>query len=299
MDRTLFVVLNPVAGHSDPQAIREALERRCANTDWSCEVYETTGHEYLPQIVQDALDKGTDLIVAAGGDGTVSSVATGLVHTTEPMGILPAGTGNGLARALGIPTELEAALDVVLKEHATQTIDAMRIGEDYFVLNVGIGLSSLATKGTSHREKRRLGFIAYIWTGLLQLLGFQPRRFTVTLDQRQEHFKASEIFIVNGSLPDVSVYHWGPRIELDQSQLGMFVIRARTVLDYVRAGWSLLRGRRADRPYVRYLSAQREIRVDADEPLPVQADGEIIGQTPVYVQYAPAALQVIVPVSQD
>lgn len=299
MDRMLFVVLNPVAGHSDPQVIREALERRCAHADWSCEVYETTGQEDLLQVVREALDRGADRVVAAGGDGTVSGVASGLVHTAVPMGILPVGTGNGLARALGIPTVLEEALNLLLGEHTTRSINAMRIGEDYFVLNVGIGLSSLATRDTSHQEKRRLGFIAYIWTGFLKLLGFQPRRFAVTLDQQRQRFKASEIFIVNGSLPDVSVYRWGARIELEQAQLGLFVIRARTALDYARAGWSLLRGRRADYPYVRYLSAQREIRVDVDNPLPVQADGEIIGHTPVHVQYVLSAVQVIVPASQD
>ena len=293
--RKAFVVLNPVAGQCDVDVVRQTLEQHFAKTNWTYEVYETTGQERVAEIVHAALERGFELFVAAGGDGTVSGVAGGIVHTAVPMGIIPVGTTNALARELDIPLELDGALSLLMGDHAITNMDAMRIRDQFFVLNIGIGISALMMRDTERDIKRRFGRIAYLWTGLAKLLGLRLRRFTVEVDGQSSRLRASEVLIVNSGGLGEPYFHWEPHIHLDDGRLDVFVLRARTAPDYLRVVWGLLLGRQKRDPNVRFLSAERSIAINADRPLPVQADGDVIGQTPIQVQVVPNALQVIVP----
>jgi YegS/Rv2252/BmrU family lipid kinase len=293
--RKAFVVLNPVAGQCDVDVVRQTLEQHFAKTNWTHEVYETTGQERVAEIVHAALERGFELFVAAGGDGTVSGVAGGIVHTAVPMGIIPVGTTNALARELDIPLELDGALGLLMGDHAITNMDAMRIRDQFFVLNIGIGISALMMRDTERDIKRRFGRIAYLWTGLGKLLGLRLRRFTVEVDGQSSRLRASEVLIVNSGGLGEPYFHWEPHIHLDDGRIDVFVLRARTAPDYLRVVWGLLLGRQKRDPNVRFLSAERSIAIKVDRPLPVQADGDVIGQTPIQVQVVPNALQVIVP----
>src|SRR5437764_1427543 len=103
----VFVILNPGAGGSRAGLVRETLGRHFAAVEASCEVHEAGADDALPDLARRAREHGYDLVVAAGGDGTISGVASGLVGTSTPLGIIPLGTANVLARELGIPIDLE------------------------------------------------------------------------------------------------------------------------------------------------------------------------------------------------
>src|SRR5690606_33660152 len=105
-----YVVINPVAGVSDPETVRQTIESTLQAHDLPAEIYETTGEEDLKQKVREAVDQGFQLFVSAGGDGTLSSVIDGLVGTGLPLVIIPTGTWNALARALDIPLQVEQAI---------------------------------------------------------------------------------------------------------------------------------------------------------------------------------------------
>lgn len=291
-----FVVLNPVAGNSDVGAVRRALERHLSAAGWTYTVYETTGEESVADVVRGALDQGFDLFVAAGGDGTVSGVAGGVVRTSTPLAIVPVGTGNTLARELGVPLDIEVAVQLLVGEHAIVDIDALQVGDRFFVLNVSTGVSALTMRDTRRRDKRRLGLIAYLWTGLKTLLGLQPHRFTVVTGGRAAHFQASELTVVNSGALGDPTFRWGPQIRMDDGQIEVCTVRARNLLDYLEAAWGLLTGRQRRAPQIRCLRAGRSVTVNADEPLPVQADGEVIGQIPVEVRIVPGGIRVVVPV---
>ena len=239
------------------------------------------------------------MIVAAGGDGTVSAVAKGLVRTQTPLGIIPLGTANVLARELGIPVELEGACQLLAGAHGVTSIDAMQVGEKYYFTQVGVGIDAMMIRDTKREDKRRFGRIAYIWTAMTRLLGFQPRRFRIAADDQQERRRASQIVIANSGILGQPPFRWGPEIEPDDGRLDVCIVRARTLLDYLSLAWHVVRGQQRQSPNVRYLGAQRRIVIETDRPLPVQADGEIIGETPVQVQVVPAAVRVIVPESRD
>jgi YegS/Rv2252/BmrU family lipid kinase len=293
----LFVVLNPMAGNSTADDIRAALERHFSTDSWTQEIYETTGDEEVSDIVRAALERGCDLVVAAGGDGTVSEVAEALMHSDVPLGIIPVGTANVLARELELPLDLEDACALLVGEHATNSIDAMQVGDKAFFLQIGVGIDSLMIRDTDRAAKRRFGRAAYLWTALKWLIGYQPRRFTIAVDGRRLRPRAAQVLIANGGVLGMPPFSWGPHIRPDDGRIDVCVVSAHALTDYLRVGWQVLIGHRQRSQNIRYYSAERSVIIDADRPLPVQADGEILGETPVQVQVVPDAVAVVVPPS--
>jgi diacylglycerol kinase family enzyme len=124
----VFVVLNPVAGTSAPTDVRQTLETLFTEHRRQCSVYETSGDDdALTAKLEQARQEGYDLVVAAGGDGTVSLVANNLVGSDIPLGILPVGTANVLALELGIPQTLEQVAALFIGEHQVRELDVMRL----------------------------------------------------------------------------------------------------------------------------------------------------------------------------
>ncbi len=297
--KKVFLVLNPVAGTSVVAGLRRALDHHFLPVETTCEVHETAKGDLIEEIVREAQGRGYDMVVAAGGDGTVSAVAEGLVGTETPLGIIPLGTANVLARELGIPVDLEGACGLLAGAHGVTSIDAMKVGEKHYFTQVGIGIDAMMIRDTRREDKRRFGRVAYIWTALTRLVGFQPRRFRIVADDRQERLHASQIVIANSGILGQPPFRWGPDIEPHDGLLDVCIVRARTLLDYLSLGWHVVRGQHKQSPNVRYLRARRQIVIETDHPLPVQADGEIIGETPVQVELVAAAVRVIVPETRE
>jgi diacylglycerol kinase (ATP) len=292
-----FVLLNPVAGTCTADDVRRALERHFVGGATSCEIHETSRDDCPEELAREARGRGFDMVIAAGGDGTVSAVANGLVGSATPLGIIPLGTANVLARELGIPVDLEGACQLLAGAHGLKSVDAMRVGDQNYFTQVGVGIDALMIRDTGREAKRRFGRIAYIWTALTRLLGFQPRKFLLAVDGRKRHFRASQVLVANGGILGQPPFRWGPGIRPDDGRLDVCIVRARTLLDYLRLAWHVLTGQHKKSPNVKYLASHRDILIDTKHPLPVQADGEIIGETPVRVVAAPGAIQVVVPVT--
>jgi YegS/Rv2252/BmrU family lipid kinase len=300
--RRVFVVLNPVAGTSSAERVRRAInqhfdprETRIEGAEGHCEIHETEHGVSCSDAVREAVGRGYDLVIAAGGDGTVSAVANGLVGTDTPLAILALGTANVLARELGIPLDLDAACRLAADPHASRNIDAMRVGANCYLTQLGVGLDAIMIRDTDREAKRRFGRIAYLWTATTNLLGFQPRRFTVTADNRVFHFRASQIVIANCGVLGQRPFRWGPDIHPDDGRLDVCIIRARSLWHYIQIAWHVLLGQHRQSPNVRYVSARHALAIASKRPLPVQADGEIIGETPVTVEVAPGVVRVVVP----
>jgi len=292
----IFVVLNPMAGSCTAADVRRALEGQLGE-QIQTEIYETTGDqaEDIVAIVRAELTNSPSVVVAAGGDGTISQVAEALIGTDTCLGIIPVGTANIFARELGIPLDLEAACALLNGQPHITSVDAMKVGEQYFVLQIGIGIDSLMIRDTDRQSKRRFGRAAYMWTAFTRLIGYQPMRFTIVADGKRMRPRALQVLIANGGVLGAPPFRWGPDIRPDDGKIDVCIVSARTALDYVGLIWHTLLGQQRRDRNVRYLTAERSIVVSADHPLPIQADGEIIGDTPVKIEVVPDALKVIVP----
>lgn len=295
--KEIFVVLNPVAGDGRADDVRAALEQHFNTETWHYTIYETSGEEDMPAVLQKAIDEGCDWVFAAGGDGTVSEVADGLINREIPLGIIPVGTANSLAQDLEIPLAPEEACRLLAGETTTRKIDALRIGERYAVLQVGVGLDSLMISNTSREDKNRLGIVAYVWSMLKGAVGWQPRHFQIVADGETHQVQASEVLVANAAYLGLLGMEWGGHIRPDDGRFDICIIHMRTLTDYLQALVAFLRGRQRQATHVRYLEATRSIEISAGEPLPVQADGELLGKTPLKAEVVPAAVPIIVSAS--
>ena len=119
----LFVVLNPVAGRSNATEVRQALARHFDPASWQVTIHETKAEEPVDEAVRASIEQGVDIVVAAGGDGTLSAVVDGLANSNVPLGILPTGTTNVVAQELNIPLSLEKACKLLAGKHKLRAID--------------------------------------------------------------------------------------------------------------------------------------------------------------------------------
>jgi YegS/Rv2252/BmrU family lipid kinase len=293
-----YVVLNPVAGVSEPGTVRQRIESALQARGIPFEIYETTGgkEEDIRKLVREAVRQGFKLFISAGGDGTLSSVIDGLVGTELPLVIIPTGTWNALARALDIPLQINQAVDLVFQEHKIQTIDAMQVDEGYFVLSVSAGIGALTMKDVEREDKRRLGKFADLRRAIAEVMEFRAYHFEVKIDGKLTKFRASELMVANTSILGIKALQLDPSIRMDDGKLNVCRIYANSLTDYLRLGISMFRGDQKRSWNVLCVEAQEEVEIRARERLPVQGDGDLIGQLPVTVKIRPKAIQVVTPV---
>ena len=293
-----YVVLNPVAGVSEPGTVRERIESALTENGFPLEIYETTGgqDEDIKQLVRDAIKKGFELFISAGGDGTLSSVIDGLVGSEIPLVIIPTGTWNALARALDIPLQVDQAIDLLFQEHRIQTIDAMQVGQKYFVLSVSAGIGAMTMKDVERKDKRRLGKLADLRKAVTEMLEFRSFLFEVRIDgELTTKFRAAELMVANTSILGLKALRLDQNIRMDDGKLNVCRLYANTVAEYLKLGWSMLRGEQERNWNVLCMEATQEVEIRSRERIPVQGDGELIGQLPVTVKLRPKAIQVITP----
>lgn len=290
-----LVIINTSSGQYDADTIGAAIERAASAGDHTLEFHEIAAGESVSSIVRGALASGFDMFIAAGGDGTVSGVVEGLSGSQAPVAVIPVGTGNLLARDLGLPLDPVAAADLIAGPHGLRSLDAVRIGDRMFILNVGVGISSATVRDTTTADKRRFGRAAYVGTGLREAVGFRPCRFTVTVDGRVTRLRSTEVTVANcdffGDIP----WPWAPEILPDDGKLDVCLVLVPTAGESIRSGLRVMRHRRKPLPNVRWLRARRSVKIEVNRVLPVQADGDLIGETPVEMTVVPGAVRVIVP----
>lgn len=291
----VFVVLNPIAGQSNPEEIRSHLSDQIAAHGWESTIYQTNGDESDRTRLEEAVASNYDLFIAAGGDGTVALTATALIGTGIPLSILPTGTGNGVARAAGIPLDWREATGLIFGEHQQYEFDAMQVAGQYFLLHLGVGLSGVALRQIDLESKRRLGRLYYPFASLRALFGYQPHRFKLTIDAEDHTFKGTEVFIINSASMGDPFVRWSDSIKPTDGTLDVFLVRARTLTDFLRLAWNVVLGRQRLDPKVTYLLAHESIDVRTDPTLPLQGDGEFVTEAPFSVQLVEEAIKIIGP----
>jgi diacylglycerol kinase (ATP) len=289
-----LIVINPAAGKNSGEPIRKAIARYFTSSQIDYEIYETVKGDKPGDIVRTRLSESIDLVVAAGGDGTVSAVIDGLVGSSIPLGIIPAGTGNLIARELNLPVVIEEAVALITDAHTSKKIDAMRIGKRVYVLNVSLGISASIVEGTTRKNKSRFGPIAYLGTGILKIFTFKNRYLVVVVDGKTQRHRAAEVAISNCGILSKILYPRGPEVRIDDGHVDLWILSSKTLLDYPWYLFEMIMGRPA-KHLSHFINSEKSISIRSSSPLPVQADGDIIGTTPIEIEVLPGALTVLVP----
>jgi diacylglycerol kinase (ATP) len=289
-----FVVLNRTSGQEAHGRVRGALDSHFGTSRIQYEVHETRKGEKLGEIVRGRVSHGFDLAVAAGGDGTVSAVIDGIAGSPIPLGIIPTGTGNLIARELCIPPEVDDAVKLIAGSPRSRKIDAMRIGNRVFVLNTSVGISAAVISDTTRRSKHHFGRIAYVWNTIPKMFTLKRRQLVVTADGSGQEYRAIEVAIMNCGILAKMLHPKAPDIRIDDGHLDVLILGTKPLRDFPLYIFRLLTGRTPD-ILSRFITVERSITVRSEVRLPVQADGDMIGTTPLEVELLPRAVTVLVP----
>ena len=288
------VVVNPVK-LADDEAFRKAVRRAMDAHGWAEPLWlETTPEDPGRGQAESAVSAGVDLVLACGGDGTVTGCAEGVVGTGVPLAVIPMGTGNLLARNVGLPMALDEALEVALGS-VQRPIDAGRVNGTLFVVMAGVGLDARMLSGATDPLKKRLGWAAYAISAIRHL-GDQPMRVTVSANGDQPRRMRSTALIVGnvgwlrGGVPLL------PDARPDDGRLDAIALFASGPASWlaVVADIVLRRPARGGVHRVQFT----ELRVTLDEEQPWELDGEVMGRTSQLTVVAePGALLLRMPAS--
>lgn len=291
--RRALVVANFGTRSSGEGLLKAALDRHAGSVEWR--VRRLLEDEDAAQVAREELGEGWDVVVAAGGDGTVSGVAQAAGEAGVPMLIAPMGTANMLAVQLDLPVDLDGSIALLARPTTVRYIDGMEIGGRLHLLSAGVGVSAKTIHDLSDASKHRFGVPAYLWTGIASTFTFRPIRCTISIDGRRRRLRILDVSVLNAGFRSEHPVPGFPDIRPDDGKLDVLVVWTPSPVEYLRhLRDSLLFWHRVSRN-VMWTTAEREIEIDCRKPIPVQADGDLIGETPVTIRLVRAAVGVVVP----
>jgi diacylglycerol kinase (ATP) len=290
-----LIIANPAARRG--KRLAERARRGLATRSIICDLVFTERSGHAAELARDRAAQ-YDVIFALGGDGTVMEVAGALAGSTTRVGVLAGGTGNLLARALGIPLSIERALPALLAGNEV-LLDLGRLDSGRrFAVAAGVGIDARMVAETPGWLKRRLGVIAYAIMGARAALRAVIRRdyfdARVTVDGSTYERRAAAVMIANFGAVLGNRITLGPGIRTDDGLLDACLFSPRTLGDAVRIMWRMLRRDFRTDECALYVQGTR-IRVETTPPLPWQADGELMGVTPFDAVVEPLAVRLLVP----
>lgn len=296
-DRAL-IVLNPAAGQDDPLRVRRLLGGAFAVRGAPFDLVETAGAGDAERFARDAVRRGYRAVVAVGGDGTVAEVITGLAGTQVPLAVVAQGTGNQVACNLGIPRDIEGAVEVAV-HGVPAPMDLGQLADGrYFALMAGAGWDAEVMTAATRELKDRWGFGAYLYAGLRRALAPPSALFRITADGREFTVSAATVIVANvGQI----VYDLlpvelriGPGVSFHDGMLDVCIFAPRTFSDVAAVLWRVARGQYVGDDRMIYLRA-RDIRIEAETPVVTQVDGDVVGETPLEVRAVEGGVRVLVP----
>lgn len=290
--RRVHVIINPASGQDKPMLNVLNTVFREAGIDWDVFITKDAGD--AERLAREAAEAGVDAVVVYGGDGTVTEAAAGLVGTEVPLAILPGGTANAIALALGIPTDLEAAAALLASDElALRQVDMGRIGDKHFLIAVGIGIPGELAENADREAKDRLGFLAYAFSSIQAVRTVEAVQYTITVDGEQRQTQGVTCLIANGGNFGIPGLNLEQMIDMGDGLLDVLVIRRADVQAIVSLAASVVRQDKSIAPLEHWRG--RKIEVVAEPRQAIQADGEVLEPGPITAHLLPSAVRFVVP----
>ncbi|NUT59215.1 MAG: YegS/Rv2252/BmrU family lipid kinase [Agromyces sp.] len=293
--RRLLVAVNPAASFGRNRAVGPAVVERLVHAGYEVSMLREANFELLRREAESAFAQGTDALVVVGGDGMVSLGVNLVAQTGVPLGIVAAGTGNDLARGLGLPYDDPAAATdalVAALERPTRRIDAgvVRHGQlrTWFACVVSTGFDAVVNE-RANRMTRPRGPSRYTLALLGELATFRPRTYAITIDGVRREQKAMLVSVANNASLGGGM-RIVPHAELADGLLDVFIVHPLSRARLLAVFPKVFRGEHTDHPAVEFVQGSR-ITIEADHII-AYADGERIGPLPIDVEVVPGALSV-------
>jgi len=287
----IALLTNPTAGKGRGAAVAGRVLPRLREAGYVVRNLVGRDPQEAGHLAEQCVADGVESLVLVGGDGMVHVAAQALAGSTTRLGLVPAGTGNDVARNLGVPLrDVDAAVDIVLRGRE-RCIDLARVGPTYFVTVLCAGFDAIVNE-RANRMRWPRGQMRYNLATVAELTTFHPMSYVMDLDGEEQRFDAMLVSVGNGPS-----FGGGLRITegalLDDGLLDVVVIRPMGKIELVRTYPKLFKGTHVHHPAYRHHRAKR-ITIAAPG-ITAYADGERIAALPLTIEIAPAALHVLVP----
>lgn len=291
IQQKIAFIINPVAGRRKVRNLEGKIINRLNKDIWDAWIYYTQYQGHATQLSIEAYQNGCHTIVAVGGDGTVNEIATACVKLKATLGIIPLGSGNGLARELKIPLLLKRAINQ-LNSAERRTIDVGALNEHYFFCTCGTGFD--ATIGHKFAKMPKRGFSTYVKTTLREFFGYRPKKYKVKIDGEKLERKAFLVTIANAGQYGNNAYI-SPNSKIDDGFLDVCLFKPFPWYKAPILGIRLFSSSMDKSKYLEIIRAKKMF-IQRKKKLKFHIDGEPITlKGKVKIQVLPQALNVISP----
>jgi diacylglycerol kinase (ATP) len=288
LKKTALFIINPVSGGKKKDGVPDLIEKTLDKAVFEYSIVYSDGVKHAYVIAKEAVGN-FDLIVAVGGDGTVNEIASAITGSPTVMGILPYGSGNGLARFLGIPMDTAAAIKNLNGWHV-EAIDAATANGEWFFNMAGMGFDAHISEVFSHREKR--GFGTYIISTLQEIFNYKPHTYYIGIDGAEYEREAFMLSFANSSQYGNNA-HVSPMASVQDGLLDVCIIKPFPLWRFPEMGIRMFTKTADGSKYVEIIKG-KHIQVRRNEPGPMHLDGEPrIAGANVEISVAPASLNIL------
>ena len=286
----ILFIINPISGGKNklklPSLIDSYLDKSKFNANFSFTEY--IGH--ATEIAEEAANKNFDILVAVGGDGTVNEVAQIVMRLNKTLGIIPFGSGNGLARSVNIPMDTKKAIGVI-NAFKVQVIDAAKLNERYFFNMAGVGFDAHISSAFAGKKGR--GLKGYIEMFLKEMNSYQSQNYHIEIDGQHFTRKAYVISIANSSQYGNNV-HISPKSSLTDGLLDLCIVKPFPLYKLPILAYQMIRKTTDQHDMVEIIRGKK-IRIERQTEDSIHLDGEpfIMGEK-IDIEVLPAALKIII-----
>lgn len=267
----IHFIINPISGKGNHNIGKTELEKHFPKEKFKIEVDYSNYKKHAISLTKKAIEYNPSYIVACGGDGTINEVASCLINTKIKLGIIPVGSGNGLASNLNIPKEIEKATEII-RNGNSQTIDVGQVNEHYFFSNMGIGIDAHIIKKYETYKKRTL--IAYLKASILSSFQFKAIQTQLTFNNRIININSFLLFISNSNEMGYGM-SLTPKASLHDGWLDLVKVSKLGFIDKLVLGMYVLSNKiekfkKAEHTLIQKLSIEIPNKINTD----IQIDGE-------------------------
>ena len=293
--KKISFIINPISGTQNKEQILKSIDEKLDKEKYASEVIYTEYAGHAVEIAEQKAREEVHAVIAIGGDGTINEIARSLVHTQTALGIIPCGSGNGLARHLQIPLEVKKAVDII-NEGVIDIIDYGKINDVSFFCTCGIGFDAFVSLQFSKAGRR--GPLTYLEKTLLESLKYRPETYELEMDGSTLRYEAFLIACGNASQYGNNAYIT-PQATLTDGLLDVTILEPFTVLDVPSLSFQLFNKTIDQNSRIKTFRC-KTLRIHRSKPGVVHFDGDpmMVGEN-IDVKIIKKGLQVIVPRSVE
>lgn len=281
------MIVNPRAGRRKACAAASVAAALLREAGWAVEVLHTEAAGQAEALARQAAASGAELVVACGGDGTVSEVLNGLQGKSVSFGLIPCGSGNDFARMLGLPRDPTQAAQRLL-QGSVRPVDVLSLQNGRLALNIiGVGFDAAVARKMNRYTRGGGGLTSYLLAVLMELAAYKLTSLRLQVDAEVWEGKALLVAVANAQSYGAGM-KVAPKASVEDGLLDVVLVEPLGRLQFLRALPKLFSGKHLDMPQVHYWQG-REAKIETAQLQPVLVDGDLRGETPLAVRILPAA----------